>query len=92
MPAFDRIEPDAFRPMQSSEWKQSAADVVRGSAAGERALWALADQHIPPDVREMAHRWKMDHTLVEMYRAAFIAGWRAAVSAVPSRDDSTGGA
>lgn len=45
--------------------------------AAENGLWALADLHVPPDVREMAQRWKLEQTIVEMYRNAFINGWRA---------------
>lgn len=45
----------------------------------QRALWHLADRCIPADVKDMAKLWKMEHTLVEMWRNAFIAGWREAL-------------
>jgi hypothetical protein len=38
--------------------------------------WQIADEHIPADVREMAKRWKMEEALIEMWRGAFIQGYR----------------
>ncbi len=61
---------------------------LQDAKADQRAVWALADFYLPPDVCEMAMRWKMDATLVEMWRGAFIEGWRAAhrSSELPSGD------
>lgn len=40
--------------------------------------WQLADESIPADVRQLAERWKMGETLIEMWRGAWIEGYRAA--------------
>lgn len=73
---------DAFR---RSLWPdaKAEADEERAAinAAAERGLWALADLYIPNDVREAATRWHMEHTLCEMWRSAFVHGWRAAIKA-----------
>lgn len=50
---------------------------MRDAAADAKAVWALADMMIPVDVKEMAERWNMKETILEMWRNAFIAGWRA---------------
>ena len=47
------------------------------NAEAERGLWALADLYVPTDVREAAQRWHLDHSLPEIWRQAFIQGWRA---------------
>lgn len=41
-------------------------------------LWEMADAAVPADVRESAARWKLDEVMVEMWRAAWVAGWRSA--------------
>lgn len=59
------------------------ADLDRlNSQIAARGLWALADLHIPPDVREAAARWKLDAVMTEMWRAAFITGFREAVKTI----------
>jgi hypothetical protein len=52
--------------------------MVENAKADAKAVWPLADYYMPPDVREMADRWGMKETLIEMWRGAFIEGWRAA--------------
>lgn len=46
--------------------------------ADREAVWALADFYLPPSVKEMAASWGMKETLTEIWRGAFIEGWRAA--------------
>lgn len=60
------------------EAKERAAEV---QYAAERGLWALADLYLPPDVREAATRWQLEQVLPEMWRQAFIQGWRASQKA-----------
>jgi hypothetical protein len=55
--------------------EKAANDLMRIDA---KALWLLADQSIPTDIKEMAARWKMSEVVQEMWRNAFMAGWRAA--------------
>ena len=45
--------------------------------SNQRALWLLADYELPPDVREIARVWKLEQTVCEIWRNAFIQGWRA---------------
>ena len=52
--------------------------LLEDARADGKAIWPLADYYMPADVKEAAARWKMDETLQEMWRQAFIAGWRAA--------------
>lgn len=52
--------------------------LVREAHQHSKAVWLLADYSIPPDVRELAKLWKMEETLIELWRGAFIEGWRAA--------------
>lgn len=66
---------DAF-VMMSGMPEEDAAERFRCDAAAARALWALADLHVPTDVREAAARWGLEHTIVEVWRQAFIAGFR----------------
>jgi hypothetical protein len=57
-------------------------------AAAEQGLWSLADYHLPADIRETANRWKLGTVLCEIWRQAWIAGWRAAhVATERSRQD-----
>lgn len=36
----------------------------------------ICERDMPPDVREAAQRWKLGTTMEELWRSAFIAGWR----------------
>jgi hypothetical protein len=51
---------------------------VRSASPDGKALWVLADHMIPPDIIESAKRWRMEETIKEMWRSAFIQGWRSA--------------
>lgn len=42
-----------------------------------RPLWQIADESIPADIKDAAERWRLKHTLREIWRSAFMAGWRA---------------
>lgn len=61
------------RPSKESDMPQS---FHISAAAAEAGLWALADSMMPPDILEAAERWKLDHILPELWRSAFVAGWR----------------
>lgn len=54
------------------------ARLIENARADAKAVWLLADQSVPADVREAAERWQMKETLIEIWRGAFIEGWRAA--------------
>ena len=43
----------------------------------EALLWTVADARVPDDVRGMADRFGLGETLLEVWRCAFIEGWRA---------------
>ena len=95
MPSPDQFSPPGepfftrFQDAQTEARIRAAEEKV----AAERGLWALADLYVPTDVREAAARWKLENTLVEMWRAAFIQGWRASLRADrPVTDPTDGGA
>ena len=52
--------------------------LMRDARSHNKAVWLLADYSIPPDTKEAAMRWGMEQTIMEIWRNAFIAGWRAA--------------
>lgn len=63
-------------------------ELAAAQAAAEQGLWSLADYHLPADIREAANRWKLGTVLCEIWRQAWIAGWRAAhVATERSRQD-----
>lgn len=66
-----------FRDLVAERAEQERQEAMRRAAA-EGALWQLAELHMPADVREAAARWKLDAVMTEMWRSAWIAGWRAA--------------
>lgn len=66
-----------------AEHKQAAEAAQEVVANESHALWALADLYIPPDIREYGARHKMPELTSEIWRAAFCAGWRAAMRAKP---------
>lgn len=51
---------------------------IENARADARAVWALADFYLPGDVVETADRLGVKETMSEVWRNAFIAGWRAA--------------
>jgi hypothetical protein len=84
----DRAAFVQFRKEQD-EAECRALRILEDAAADKNAVWALADYMLPTDVREMAARWKMTETIQEMWRNAFVAGWRAAhrKSSAPTNHD-----
>ena len=65
----------------AQEYRQHKAEealMLENARADAKAVWQLADYYMPADVKEMAGLWKMENTLQEMWRGAFIEGWRAA--------------
>ena len=89
MPAPDQtlIGHDTFAKFQHAQ-TEARIRAAEDMAAAERGLWALADLHVPTDVREAAVRWKLENTLVEMWRSAFIQGWREHERAKADRSPS----
>jgi hypothetical protein len=63
---------------QDLERKEEERRMLENAQADAKAVWALADYYMPADIKEMAERWKIDNILQEMWRGAFIEGWRAA--------------
>ena len=65
---------------EAEQRKQQAEqrERIELARADARAVWTLADYLMPADVKETAERWKVNETLQEIWRQAFIAGWRAA--------------
>lgn len=97
--------PENINHRDASPWltrhsdAQSEASKRRAEihAAAERGLWALADLYLPTDVREAATRWQLENVLPELWRSAFIQGWRASQEAerrarAPATEQDTGGA
>lgn len=87
MPAPDQMHPAVFQKMSRHDDAQAAAQqrIEADRVAAEQGLWALADLYLPPDIREAAQRWKLDHSLTEIWRSAFIAGWRQAMRSAETR-------
>jgi hypothetical protein len=73
----------AFEPLaeiyRADARKDAAARVAIDQAAAEAGLWELADLYMPNDICEAAERWRLEHTIPELWRGAFIQGWRAAM-------------
>jgi hypothetical protein len=63
---------------QDAEHRAKEARAIEDARADAKAVWLLADMMLPADVKELAQRWGMPETLVEIWRNAFITGWRAA--------------
>ena len=53
------------------------AEMVRNANADAKAVWTLADYLMPADFKQMAMSLGMEETMKELWRNAFIAGWRA---------------
>lgn len=77
MKAYFLEGPPIFRDVKAEEEDRKAEQVALRAAA-ENGLWALADHLMPSDVREAAERWRLDSIMTEMWRSAFIAGYREA--------------
>lgn len=67
---------EAFFFNQQEDLRQKK--LIQEAHQHRKAVWLLADYSIPADTREMAKRWGMEEVMMEMWRNAFIAGWRAA--------------
>ena len=65
--------------LEEQQQKAAEARMIANAKADAKAVWALADYLMPADTREMAERMMMSETMQEMWRNAFIAGWRAAL-------------
>jgi hypothetical protein len=89
---FETRRPEVFL---SSVWAdtQRAAELAERRAledarADAAAVWALADMSIPQDIQEFGTRHGIPELAKEVWRSAFIAGWRAyARSSPPLPDD-----
>lgn len=75
---------DDGRPSMAEIWAKEEAqakaverDLIENAKADAKAVWALADYLMPADFKQMAENMKLDATMKEMWRNAFIAGWRA---------------
>lgn len=66
---------DKERRQREAEEGRMLAD----ARADAKAVWQLAEYYMPADIRQMADIWNMKETLIEMWRGAFIEGWRAAL-------------
>ena len=65
--------------IEAAEQKAAEQRMVDDARADAKAIWALADFYLPPDVKEFFARRKMEETGCEMWRQAFAAGWRASL-------------
>lgn len=74
----DRLTLSEIWAQEKAERDAEEKRQIENARADSNAVWQLADYYLPADVREMAERWKMNETLIEMWRGAFIEGWRAA--------------
>lgn len=63
---------------EEAERNAQEAKMIANAKADAKAVWALADCLMPTDFLETAERLKMQETMREIWRSAFIAGWRAA--------------
>jgi len=53
--------------------------VQKAIKTGDKAaIWHIADQHIPDDIKSFGKRHNMPAFVDEVWRSAFIAGWYAA--------------
>jgi hypothetical protein len=84
-----RFDPHYIRPdgrvsmaevwaKEEAEQKAAEARMIENAKCDAKAVWALADYLMPADFKETAASLKMTETMQEMWRNAFIAGWRAA--------------
>lgn len=64
---------------KDAERKAQEQRMIEDARADAMAVWALADYCLPADWDEFAKRNGMPETLREMWRNAFIVGWRAAL-------------
>lgn len=63
---------------------------IAEAAADRAAVWAMAEEAMPPDVRDWCVRWKIAQLGEFLWCNAFIAGWRLAMSSrLPPRDNQS---
>lgn len=62
---------------EDAEAKSAELRMIANARADAKAVWALADYLMPADFKQLAENMKLDATMKEMWRNAFIAGWRA---------------
>lgn len=74
----DRLSLGEIWAQEDRARKAEEARMIENARADAKAIWLLADYYMPADTKEMAERWNMKETLAEMWRNAFIEGWRAA--------------
>lgn len=79
------VRPDG-RPSMAEIWAKEEAErkaveraMVEDARSDAKAVWLLADYLMPADFKERAAQLQMSETMQEMWRNAFIAGWRAAL-------------
>lgn len=84
-PSVEKVKSDiAFKIANDFDGKARAALISLGwhppiDTSDDAAVWQLAEDRTPIDVIECAARWKLDTIIPMMWRAAFVAGWRAAM-------------
>lgn len=59
---------------------------LRAAAAGELAVYTLAQLEMPPGLAVEGERWGLPFTLDFIWIAAFSAGWRAAADAASLKE------
>lgn len=85
----NRFDPRYVRPdgrvsmaekwaLEEQQRKAEETRMIENARADAKAIWSLADHLMPADFKEMADRLKMSETMRELWRNAFIDGWRAA--------------
>lgn len=65
--------------------ERKAVLAIENAKADEQAVWALADYFLPSDVREFGERHGIPELASELWRGAFVAGWRAALRKEPDK-------
>lgn len=63
--------------LEEQQRKAEERQMVENARADAQAIWLLADYCMPADFKEMSRDMGMEATLQEVWRNAFIAGWRA---------------
>ena len=76
--ARDRLTVGEIWDKERLEREAEEARMLENTKADAKAVWLLAEYYLPQDIKETAERWKMAEILPEIWRQAFIEGWRAA--------------
>ena len=81
------IDIEAIRPDPAEVAAEQAKFKAHEDArADQRAVWALADVLVPPDIQEFGRRHGIPQLTDEIWRVAFCAGWRAALTHQTGRE------